>query len=101
MHPFFGRCIGNESEYRIFLGIMISWIIILWKEERKRSEEEKNRGEIWGKGFGIRTFENISLTVKNLFPIGNVIFFQRELLSVRCSSRREKEEGKRKRISRK
>lgn len=80
---------------------MISWIIILWNEERKRSEEEKNRGEIWGKGFGIRTFENISLTVKNLFPIGTVIFFQRELLSVRCSSRREKEEGKRKRISRK
>lgn len=100
MHPFFGRCIGNESEYRIFLGIMISWIIILWKEERKRSEEEKNCGEIWGKGFGIRTFENISLTVKNLFPIGIVIFFQREFLFV-FFSRREKEEGKRKRISRK
>lgn len=46
MYPFFGRCIGNESEYRIFLEIMISWIIILWNEERERSEEGKNRGEI-------------------------------------------------------
>lgn len=52
MHPFFGRCIGNESEYRIFLN---NDIVDYYSMERGKGKigrrEESWRNRFWDSEF--------------------------------------------------